>query len=290
MKYQMNTNKAVPPGIEKPGCERCNPAPTGSSFTVTIRFYDDLNDFLRKDSRQKDLIVQSKGRRSIKDLVESLGVPHVEIGLILVNGKSVDFSHIIRQGDRISVYPEFREFDISGVTRIRPRVPGVMRFILDVHLRRLARLLRLLGFDVDYRNDRDDPELAEISHRQQRILLTRDRQLLKRNIVDRGFFIRNTDPTKQAREVLQRLDLWSLIRPFTRCIECNSMIEALSVSDERFKEEKHRIPKGTVVWCREFYICNACGRIYWKGSHYDRLQYKIDRIREQKDDTIFKDG
>lgn len=251
-------------------------------YTVTIRFYDDLNDFLRMEMRKKDMVVECKDRRSIKDLIESLGVPHVEIGLILVNGRSVDFSYIVCGEDRISVYPEFREFDISGLTRLRPRALRQARFILDVHLRKLARLLRLLGFDVDYQNNRDDPELAEISHQEQRILLTRDRQLLKRKMADRGFIIRNTDASKQILEVLQRLDLWSLIRPFTRCIECNSMIEPLSVTSAKFEEQMHRIPEGVLVWCSEFYFCDACGRIYWKGSHYDSLQHTIDRIRQHQ--------
>lgn len=259
---------------------------TCQPYTVTIRFYDDLNDFLGKDSRQKDLIVQSKDRRSIKDLIESLGVPHTEVDLILVNGESVDFSYIIHEADRISVYPEFRVFDISGITGLRPRVRGEMRFILDVHLRKLARLLRLLGFDVDYQKDRDDLELAEISHREGRILLTRDRQLMKRKIANSGFIIRNTDAEEQVREVMERLDLWSLIKPFTRCIECNGMIEPISVSNVKFQEEKHRIPEEVFSWCREFFFCTSCARIYWKGSHYDKLQRKIDGIRKKGDQII----
>lgn len=253
---------------------------TCQPYTVTIRFYEELNDFLLGETRKKDIVVESKDRRSVKDLVESLGIPHVEVDLILVNGKSVDFSYIIREGDHISVYPEFEGFDVSAVTRLRPRVLRESRFILDVHLRKLARLLRLLGFDVDYREYRDAPELAEISYRGKRILLTRDRQLLKQKKVDRGFIIRNTNAEKQVLEVLERLDLWSWIRPFTRCIECNGMVEPLSVTGSRFEKEKHRIPEGVLLWCSEFYFCDSCGRIYWKGSHYDRLQHKIDKIIE----------
>jgi uncharacterized protein with PIN domain len=252
---------------------------TCQPYTVTIRFYEELNDyFFPGETGKKDMVVESKDRRSVKDLVESLGVPHVEVDLILVNGESVDFSYIIHEGDHISVYPEFEAFDVSHVTRLRPGVLRESRFILDVHLRKLARLLRLLGFDVDYREHRDDLELAEISYREKRILLTRDRQLLKRKMVDRGFIIRNTDAEKQVLEVLTRLDLWSRIRPFTRCIECNGMIEPLSVTGARFNKEKHRIPEGVLLWCSEFYFCNSCGKIYWKGSHYDRLQHTIDRI------------
>ncbi len=250
-------------------------------YTVTIRFYEELNDYLLpEETRKKDMVVESTDRRSVQDLVESLGVPRVAVDLILVNGESVDFSYIIQAGDRISVYPEFERFNVSDVTRLRPGVLRESRFILDVHLHKLARRLRLLGFDVDYREHRYDRELTEISHREKRILLTRDRQLLKRKMVERGCIIRNTDAEKQVLEVLTRLDLWSSIRPFTRCIECNGMLEPLSVTGARFKQEKHRIPEGVLVWCSEFYFCNSCGRIYWKGSHYNRLQHTIDRIIE----------
>jgi uncharacterized protein len=245
-------------------------------YTVTLRFYEELNDFLPERMRKKDMVVENKDRRSVKDLIESLGVPHVEVDLILVNSESVDFSYIIQDKDHISVYPEFEAFDTSGITRLRPWALRESRFILDVHLGKLAKLLRLLGFDVDYVQHRDGSHLAEISRKTKRIFLTRDRQLLKRRMVDRGFVIRNTDPEKQVFEVLERLDLWSSIRPFIRCIECNGMIEILSAT--RLEKEKHRIPHGVFLRCSEFYLCNTCGKIYWKGSHYYKLQQKIERI------------
>mgnify|MGYP006288315505 CR=1 FL=1 len=263
---------------------------TFQPYMVTVRFYEELNDFLPRQWRKKDIPVESRDRRSVKDLVESLGVPHVEIDLILVNGESVDFSYIIQAGDPISVYPEFERLDISSVTKLRPRVLREPRFVLDVHLRKLTRRLRLLGFDVDYQKHRDDPELAEISHREKRILLTRDRQLLMRREVDRGLIIRNTDAEKQVREVLDRLHLWSWIQPFTRCIECNGMVEPLPAGSQRFEKEKHRIPEGVLSWCSEFYMCDSCGRIYWKGSHYHRLQQKIDRILEAVPPGVHENG
>ena len=228
------------------------------------------------------MIVESKDRRSVKDLIESLGVPHVEVDLILVNEESVNFSYIIQKGDRISVYPEFEVLDVSGLTGLRPQVQGEPRFILDVHLRKLAKFLRLLGFDVDYRENRDDPELAEISFREKRILLTRDRQLLKRKIVDCGFIIRNMDAEKQVLEALDRFDLWSCIRTFTRCIECNGIVEPLAVTGAEFEKKKRRIPAGVLLRHNEFFLCDSCGRIYWKGSHYDKLLHMIDRITASK--------
>ncbi len=247
-------------------------------YNVTIRFYEELNDFLPWEMKKKDMVVENTDRRSVKDLIESLGVPHVEVDLILVNGESVDFTYIIREGDRISVYPEFERLDISSVTRLRPAGLREPRFVLDVHLRKLARRLRMLGFDVDYQKHRDDPELAEISQREKRILLTRDRQLLMRRNVDRGFMVRNTDPEKQVIEVLERLDLWKKIEPFRRCTECNGMVKPLPVGSDRFEKEKSRIPAGVISWCDEYYICDWCGKIYWKGSHYEKMKAMIEKI------------
>ena len=119
-------------------------------YRVTIRFYEELNDFLEPSRRKSDIEIVFPERRSVKDLIESFGVPHVEVDLILVNGESVDFSRIVADGDRISVYPVFETLDIGPVTRLRPDPLREPRFVLDVHLRKLARRLRLLGFDVDF--------------------------------------------------------------------------------------------------------------------------------------------
>ncbi len=247
-------------------------------YSITIRFYEELNDFLPRESRKRDIEFTFAGRRSVKDLVESFGVPHVEVDLILANGQSVDFSYIVRDGDRLSVYPVFERLSIAGVTKLRPAPLRVTAFVLDVHLRKLARNLRLFGFDVDYDPHRDDAELAAISQREKRILLTRDRGLLMRKIVDRGLIIRNTDPEKQLIEVLERLDLWSAIHPFSRCIECNGGIVSLDLSLPEFNALKDAIPPGVLAWCREFYRCASCARIYWKGSHYGRLAALVSRV------------
>ena len=138
--------------------------------------------------------------------------------------------------------------------------------------------MRLLGFDVDYEDKRDDRELARISQETNRILLTRDRQLLMRKNVSRGLIIRNTDPDKQIVETIHRLDLWPLCKPFTRCIECNGEIRNVSLDEHEFKRIKNRIPDGVLSWCKEFHLCSSCDKIYWKGSHYERLRAIIDRI------------
>jgi uncharacterized protein with PIN domain len=248
-------------------------------YRVTVRFYEELNDFLPQQDRKSDLELSFSGRRSIKDFIESMGVPHVEVDLILVHGVSVDFNYLIQDGDRISVYPVFERLPIEGVTRLRPEPLRLTRFVLDVHLRKLARRLRLLGFDTDYGETRDDPELAEISANENRILLTRDRGLLKRKIVTRGLIIRNTDPEKQVIEVIERLHLRNSIKPFTRCISCNGIIKSLDMKSELFHGRKGTVPPGVLAWCSEYYICDSCGKIYWKGSHYDRMVSFIEKIR-----------
>ena len=251
-------------------------------YNVIIRFYEELNDFIAKNMRRCDYAFSFSGRRSIKDLIESFGAPHVEVDLILVNGESVDFSYIVNDGDRISVYPVFERLSIEGVTRLRPFPLRDPRFILDVHLRSLARRLRLLGFDVDYKDKRDDCELVEVSENTGRIILTRDRQLLKLRNVSRGMIIRNTDMYKQVVEVIERLDLKSQCMPFSRCIECNGMIRGISSEDDEFLRIRNRIPEGVLCWCQGYSICASCDKIYWKGSHYDKLKAFVERIIDDK--------
>ena len=172
------------------------------SGSIQIRFYEELNDFLPPAQRKICFQHPLKQPGSIKDLIEALGVPHTEIDLILVNGHSVDFNYPVQDGDRISVYPVFESLDITPVTRLRPAPLRIIRFVLDTHLGRLAAYLRLFGFDTLYRNDYDDPTLADISVKQHRILLTRDKQLLMRKQISHGYYLRATQPRKQLLEVI----------------------------------------------------------------------------------------
>jgi len=247
-------------------------------YSIIIRYYEELNDFLPPDRKKRDIAFSFAGRRSVKDLIESMGVPHVEVDMILVNGTSVDFNYIVADGDRISVYPVFESLDISGVTRLRLSPLRNTGFVLDVHLRKLARMMRLLGFDVDYEDHRDDELLAEISERENRILLTCDRQLLMRKIVSRGIIIRSRNPEEQIIEVIERLQLKQLLAPFTRCIECNGCLADLIAGSPEFDSLKNRIPPGVLEWCNEYFYCPSCGRIYWRGSHYDKLKKRVDRV------------
>ena len=243
--------------------------------TVNIRFYEELNDFLPPEQRKVAFQHCFKQPGSIKDMIEALGIPHTEIDLILVNGRSVDFNYIVQDGDRISVYPVFETLDISPINRLRPTPLRMTRFVLDTHLGRLAAYLRLFGFDTLYRNDYDDQTLADISSRQHRILLTRDIQLLMRKQITHGYFVRATQPRKQLEEVLARFDLYKTQRPFSRCLHCNGDIRP--VTKEAI--ESHLLPD-TSKRHQEFRQCAHCHKIYWKGSHYEHLRRLVNAINE----------
>ena len=232
-----------------------------------FRFYAELNEFLPNHQQYRLILVEFKGRQSVKHLIESSGIPHTEVDVVLANGQSVDFSYLVQQDDRIAVYPVFESLDITPLLRLRPSPLRVSRFVLDGHLGRLAAYLRMLGFDTLYRNDFDDEELAEISAAQQRILLTRDRGLLKRSKVLRGFCLRTKDPHQQLLDVVQRFDLQSQIAPFTRCIACNGILETVQKS-----EILDQLQPKTRKYFNEFSRCVDCGKIYWQGSHHERMQ------------------
>jgi uncharacterized protein with PIN domain len=233
---------------------------------VFFRFYAELNDLLPADKRQVTFAQTFNNRVTVKHLIESLGVPHGEVDLILVDGRSVDFGHIVAADERISVYPVFEALDVGGLTRLRPRPLRESRFVLDTHLGQLASYLRLLGFDTLYHNDSDDSELALLSHEQSRILLTKDRGLLKRKIITHGYCVRETDPARQLQEAVARFDLRGQFRPFRRCLVCNGLIEAVDKA-----AVVDRLPANTRRFYEEFRQCASCDRVYWKGSHYQRM-------------------
>lgn len=241
---------------------------------ATLRFYEELNDFLPPRDRKHDITVNFTQRDSIKDLIESLGVPHTEIDLILVNQEPVDFSYIVHNRDRISVYPVFESLDISSLNRLRPEPLRRTRFVLDTHLGKLAKYLRMLGFDTLYDNHYTDHELADLaSSGERRILLTRDVGLLKYKKITHGYFVRDTTPRKQIREILDRFDLRNSLSPFRLCVNCNGVLDQLDKAEAR-----RLVPPGIYRQLDEFVICHDCRRVYWKGSHYDRMTRFIDAL------------
>lgn len=231
-----------------------------------IRFYAELRDFLAPQHRSGHVRHAFREPGSVKDAIESHGVPHTEVELILANGRSVGFDHQVADGDRISVYPVFEALDVSSLVRLRASPLRDPRFVLDVHLGTLARRLRLLGFDCRYERDARDEALVAISTGEGRILLTRDMGLLKRKVITHGTFVRATDPREQVREIVRRFQLAGRISPFSRCISCNGLLEDVPKS-----EVEGQLPPMTRQLYHEFRRCRACRRIYWRGAHHARL-------------------
>jgi hypothetical protein len=233
---------------------------------VTVRLYAELNDFVPESRRHVAFVVSCDARVAAKDLIERIGVPHTEIDLLLVNSEPAPFDRRLADSDRLAVYPVFESFDIGPVTRVRPEPLRDPRFVLDVHLGRLAAYLRLAGFDCLYRNDLQDDEAARLSAEGRRVLLTRDQGLLKRRAVTHGYYVRDTRPARQLADVVARFDLQRLAKPFTRCSRCNAqLVDAAATDVGRVPERSRRV-------FHEFAACPACGRVYWKGSHHVRLQ------------------
>lgn len=241
--------------------------------TAQFRFYEELNDFLHDDKKKVTFPYQFNGTPSIKDAIEAIGIPHTEIDLILVNSISVGFDYQLQPDDLVSVYPVFESLDIAAVTHLRPKPLRETRFVLDVHLGKLARLLRMLGIDTLYRNDIQDHEMVEQARSEKRIILTRDRGLLKMKAVTHGYWIRSTQPDEQVREVLRWFDLWGQLEPFSRCVVCNGLVN--SISKEQIADQLE--PK-TRQYHHEFHMCMDCGKIYWKGSHYQSMKEWVDDL------------
>lgn len=237
-------------------------------YQATLRFYAELTDFLA-DSTTVTRRFDVPG--SVKDMIEACGVPHTEVDLIVVDGVSVGFDYLVQDQDRIAVYPVFESFDIGPIIEVRPEPLRETAFVADVHLGRLARFLRLLGFDTLYSPNRDDGDLARISAEEARILLTRDVELLKRSLVTHGYWVRAEDPMEQIAEVTRRFHLEDEMTPYSRCLACNDLL--VSVDKSVIAE---RLPHETRERVDEFWRCEGCREIYWRGAHHPGLSRIVD--------------
>ena len=241
--------------------------------TSYFRFYEELNDFLPAEKRKKRFAYEFEGNPSVKDAIEAIGVPHVEVDLVIVNALSVGFDYLLADNDNVAVYPVFESLDISPLVRLRENPLRDPKFICDVHLGKLAKLLRLLGFDTLYRNDYSDQRIVDVSLLEKRCILTRDRGILKRRVVARGYCPRSLVPEKQAKEVLVRFDLRARARPFSLCTECNGPIATADIASVLSS-----LPEKTRDCYEEFFKCTSCGRVYWRGSHFDALRKIVDKL------------
>lgn len=250
------------------------------SKTAYFRFYEELNDFLPPEKRKMKFLHKFGLRESVKDMIESLGVPHSEVDLILVNGRSKGFEYIVTDNDDISVYPVFESFDITNVQHLRPKPLREPKFITDVHLGSLAKYMRMSGLDTVYRNDLTEEEILKISLKEKRAIITKSRNILKRNEVTHGYFVRSEAVENQLEEIINRFHLEKLIKPFTRCMECNVILEK---ADKNLIFDK--IPEKVRDFHNDFYVCSSCSRIYWKGSHYTHMKELFERMGIIKNNT-----
>ena len=245
-------------------------------FTTTFRFYGSLNDFLPPAQRGREIVQVLPEAAAVKNPIESLGAPHTEVEAIFVNGRAVEFSYHLQDGDRVEAYPPELAHLLNGCLPLRPPLPQPVRFVADTHLGRLAAYLRLLGFDTLYRNDYDDHELAAIAAGEERVLLTRDRGLLKHKLVVYGCCVRETEAQQQVVSVLRRYRLGAAVQPWQRCVHCNGLLHAAAKS-----AVLDRLEPKTKLYYDEFQQCAVCGQVYWQGSHFARLAPFVEDVLRQ---------
>ena len=243
-------------------------------FTVRLNLHGNLDFFLRSGGRGRSIERTLSEKTSVKDVIEACGVPHPEIDLILVNEKPVDFHYAIINDANIELYPVGTGLPHYKEKRLQVARPD--SFVVDGHLGKLARDLRLLGFDVAYDPHAEDRQLLEIMERENRALLTRDRRLLMHAIVKIGYCPRSQNADEQTLEVIRRFELLGSLAPFTRCLRCNAPLRKVSKAGIIEKLEPL-----TKIYYDQFRRCTDCGQIYWAGSHFSKLQKRIEQIRER---------
>lgn len=241
--------------------------------TASFRFYEELNDFLAPERRKQEFTAPCARAATTKHMIEALGVPHTEVELILVNGESADFNRILQDGDRVAVYPRFEAMDVTPLLRVREYPLRETRFVADAHLGGLAHMLRMLGFDTLYDNHFHDDDIVAICEQDGRIVLTRDRELLKRRTVTHGCFVHALKSEQQLREIVERLDLVRSAKPFTLCLHCNAPLHPV---DKAVVYD--RLPPKVQEHYEKFSTCDNCGRVFWEGSHWRNMRRVLDDL------------
>jgi uncharacterized protein len=241
--------------------------------TAVLCFFGEIRDFLGPDNREAGVAYPVDRRAAIKDVVEALGIPHTEIGKILVDGREVDFCHLLRPGKTVQVLSHDLPIRVDRAKLLRPRPYPGPRFIVDVNVGKLARLLRILGIDAAYDHEWTDEMIAALGHKEMRVVLSRDKDLLKRSLVEHGRLIRSTRPMEQLAEVLRNFDLKGSFDLFSRCLRCNVALQHVS------KEAVlHRLEPKTRQYYHRFQFCPCCERIYWRGSHHERMLEEMKEL------------
>ena len=243
-----------------------------TAFAVTLRFHGDLPYFLKRNDAHGVVVRQLREKTSVKDVIESCGVPHSEVDLILCAGVPRDFRFHLIDDVEVEVYPPSTPADFHSAARLQRR--RLRRFVVDGHLGKLARDLRLLGFDTAYRNDVDDLSLLRIAVEEERALLTRDRRLLMHAAIRDGYCPRSQFADEQLAEVMSRFDLDEATKPYTRCLRCNGALEP--VAKETVIETLEPL---TRIYYEDFRRCVQCHQLYWPGSHFGKLEARIEAVR-----------
>ncbi|MGC9771073.1 Mut7-C RNAse domain-containing protein [Fervidobacterium islandicum] len=236
---------------------------------ITIRFFGSLVDLVG----DRYVKIDAGINQTIKDCIERLGVPHTEVYFITLRKDFVRFDRIVENGDTYFVYPECN-LDIPKEYVLTPKYAGVPKFILDIHLGKLARLLRMLGISAEY-GIVEDEMIVQKAVSENLIILTRDRGMLKKSEVVYGYVVRSDKPEEQLREVTLRYSLQRWFRPFTRCMECNG--ELISVSKSVILDQ---LPEKVKENYDEFAKCSKCGKVYWGGTHYENMNTFIEKFLE----------
>jgi uncharacterized protein len=229
--------------------------------TASFCFSSELETFLEREKRGHAFQYTCARAATLKNAIEALGVPHTEIGAVTVNGQPATLQRIVREGDTVEVKGSDPFYIEKGSDPF---------FLADAHLGGLARFLRMLGFDTVHRNAFDDAEIRRLASEEPRIVLTRDRELLKCREIRRGCYVRALKPEAQLQEVAARYGLAPLARPFTLCLHCNLALESVS-----HDAVAHRVPEKVLLLQETFTHCRGCARVYWPGSHYQRMQERL---------------
>jgi uncharacterized protein len=259
--------------LSEPTSPPCTALPPAAPVRATFRFYEELNDFLARERRGREFSARCARAATTKHMIEALGVPHTEVELILLNGESVGFDRLLADGDRVAVFPTFEAFDVTPLLRLREQPLRVSRFVADAHLGGLAHLLRMMGFDTLYDNAFADDEIERLAAADHRIVLTRDRELLKRSGITHGMYVRALRSAEQLREVFERIQLARSARPFTRCLHCNAMLAAIDKA-----QVLPQLPPRVAATFERFSACGGCARVFWEGSHWRRMRGLIDDV------------
>jgi uncharacterized protein with PIN domain len=259
--------------LPEPTAARHDPPQRTAAVSATFRFYEELNDFLAPERRGREFSTPCARAATTKHMIEALGVPHTEVELILLNGESVGFDRLLADGDRVAVYPTFETFDVTPLLRLREQPLRVSRFVADAHLGGLAHLLRMMGFDTLYDNAFADDAIERLAASEHRVVLTRDRELLKRSGVTHGMYVRALRSADQLREVFDRLDLARAARPFTLCLHCNARLMSIDKA-----QALPVLPPRVAAQFERFSACEGCARVFWEGSHWRRMRGLIDKV------------